>query len=200
MANTLHLAQDADADALLTQDPLALLVGMALDQQFPMERAFRGPFVIRERLRAFDAATLAEHPDLRSVFAVPPVVHRFPGSMATRVQELCRHIVAEYDGDAAQIWTGVKSGGELLARLEALPGFGNQKARIFLALLGKQYAVRPKGWREAAGPYADAGSFRSIADVKGPDSLLKVRAYKQAMKAEAAEKAEKAAEKKTAKV
>src|SRR5881409_1752783 len=125
MAKTLHLAQDADADALLTEDALALLVGMALDQQFPMERAFRGPFVIRERIGAFDAATLAEHPDLRSVFAVPPVVHRFPGSMATRVQELCRHIVADYDGDATQIWKGVKSADELLKRLEALPGFGN---------------------------------------------------------------------------
>src|SRR4051794_5862128 len=122
MAKTLHLAQDAAADELLTQDPLALLVGMALDQQFPMERAFRGPLVIRERLGTFDAVTLAEHPDLRSVFAIPPVVHRFPGSMATRVQELCRHIVAEYDGDAEQIWNSVKNGDELLARLEALPG------------------------------------------------------------------------------
>jgi uncharacterized HhH-GPD family protein len=181
----LKLAQDPAADELLTKDPLALLIGMALDQQFPMERAFRGPLVMRERLGAFDTATIAEHPDLKAVFAVPPVVHRFPGSMATRVQELCRHLVEHYDGDAARVWKGVKTGEEVLARLEALPGFGKQKARIFLALLGKQYGVRPAGWREAAGAYGEDGSFRSIADVTGPDSLLKVRAYKQAMKAEA---------------
>ena len=181
----LHLAQDPGADELLTKDPLALLIGMALDQQFPMERAFRGPYVMRERIGAFDTATIAGHPDLKAVFAVPPVVHRFPGSMATRVQELCRHLLEHYDGDAAGIWKGVKDAGEVLARLEALPGFGKQKARIFLALLGKQYGVRPAGWREAAGAYGEEGSFRSIADVTGPDSLLKVRAYKQAMKAEA---------------
>jgi uncharacterized HhH-GPD family protein len=182
---TLQLAQDKDADELLTKDPLALLVGMALDQQFPMERAFRGPHVIRERIGAFDAQTLADHPDLKSVFAIPPVVHRFPGSMATRVQELCRHLVEQYDGDATKIWKGVKDAGEVLRRLEALPGFGKQKARIFLALLGKQYGVRPSGWREAAGAYGEEGSFRSIADVTSPETLLKVRAYKQAMKAEA---------------
>jgi uncharacterized HhH-GPD family protein len=181
----LHLAQDPAADELLTKDPLALLIGMALDQQFPMERAFRGPYVMRERMGAFDTSTIANHPDLKAVFAVPPVVHRFPGSMATRVQELCRHLLEQYDGDPARIWKGVKDAGEVLARLEALPGFGKQKARIFLALLGKQYGVRPTGWREAAGAYGEEGSFRSIADVTGPDSLLKVRSYKQAMKAEA---------------
>jgi uncharacterized HhH-GPD family protein len=181
----LHLAQDPAADELLTKDPLALLIGMALDQQFPMERAFRGPYVMRERMGAFDTSTIANHPDLKAVFAVPPVVHRFPGSMATRVQELCRHLLEQYDGDPARIWKGVKDAGEVLARLEALPGFGKQKARIFLALLGKQYGVRATGWREAAGAYGEEGSFRSIADVTGPDSLLKVRSYKQAMKAEA---------------
>jgi uncharacterized HhH-GPD family protein len=179
---TLHLAQDPDADALLTEDALALLVGMALDQQFPMERAFRGPHVIRERIGAFDAKTLAEHPDLKAVFAQPPVVHRFPGSMATRVQDLCRHIVDDYDGKAEQIWKGVKTADELLTRLEALPGFGTQKAKIFLALLGKQRGVRPKGWRETAGAYGEDGSFRSIADVRSPETLLKVRAYKQEQK------------------
>lgn len=182
---TLHLSQDPDADALLTEDALALLVGMALDQQFPMERAFRGPHVIRERLGAFDAQLLAEHPDLKAVFAQPPVVHRFPGSMATRVQELCRHIMDTYDGDAEQIWKGVKTADELLERLEALPGFGNQKARIFLALLGKQRGVRPRGWREAAGAYGEDGNFRSIADVRSPETLRKVRAYKQSVKAAA---------------
>jgi uncharacterized HhH-GPD family protein len=178
----LHLSQDPDADALLTEDALALLVGMALDQQFPMERAFRGPHVIRERIGAFDAQTLADHPDLKAAFAQPPVVHRFPGSMATRVQELCRHLVEHYDGDAEKIWKGVKSAEELLQRLEALPGFGTQKAQIFLALLGKQRGVRPKGWRDAAGAYGEDGSFRSIADVKSPETLLKVRAYKQEQK------------------
>jgi uncharacterized HhH-GPD family protein len=184
-AKQLHLALDTDADALLTEDPLALLIGMALDQQFPMERAFRGPYVLLQRLGAFDAAAIAAAPNLAELFAIPPVIHRFPGSMATRVQELCRMLVAEYDGDAERIWKGVATGEEVLSRLEALPGFGKQKARIFLALLGKQRAVRPKGWREAAGSYGEDGSYRSIADVTGPESLQKVRAYKQSMKAAA---------------
>ncbi|MBK5308204.1 MAG: Fe-S cluster assembly protein HesB [Frankiaceae bacterium] len=184
-AKQVHLAQDADADALLSADPLALLVGMALDQQFPMERAFRGPHVMKQRMGAFDAATIAERADLRDVFAIPPVVHRFPGSMSQRVQELCRHIVDQYDGDAERLWNDVKTGDELLNRLQALPGFGKQKAQIFLALLGKQRGVRPKGWRGAAGAYGEDGSFRSIADVTSPESLLKVRAYKQEMKAAA---------------
>jgi uncharacterized HhH-GPD family protein len=183
----LHLSQDPDADALLTEDALALLVGMALDQQFPMERAFRGPYVIRERIGAFDAQTLAEHPDLKAVFAQPPVVHRFPGSMAGRVQELCRHIVEQYDGSTERIWTGVQTADELLARLEALPGFGKQKAQIFLALLGKQRGVRPRGWRETAGAYGEDRPFRSIADVRSPETLQKVRAYKQSVKAAAKE-------------
>ena len=182
----LHLSQDPDADALLTEDPLALLMGMLLDQQIPMEKAFRGPHVLQERLGRLDATAIAEHPDLAAVFATVPAIHRFPGSMAGRVQELCRHLVAEYDGDAERVWSGVKSGAELLARLEALPGFGKQKAQIFLALLGKQRGVRPKGWREAAGAYGEDG-FRSVADVTSPDTLLKVRAYKQAMKAAAKE-------------
>lgn len=184
-AKQVHLAQDADADALLTRDPLALVIGMALDQQFPMERAFRGPYVMKQRMGAFDAETIAARTDLKEVFAVPPVVHRFPGSMSTRVQELCRHIVDQYDGDAERIWADAKTGDQLLTRLQALPGFGKQKAQIFLALLGKQRGVRPKGWREAAGPYGEDGSFRSIADVTGPESLLKVRAYKQSVKAAA---------------
>jgi uncharacterized HhH-GPD family protein len=189
MAKTLHLAQDAEADALLTADPLALLIGMALDQQFAMERAFRGPHLMQQRLGAFDAATIAQHPDLKAVFATPPVVHRFPGSMAGRVQELCRYLVQEYDGDAARIWADAKTGDEVIARLVALPGFGKQKAQIFTALLGKQYGVRPKGWREAAGAYGEDGSFRSIADVTSPETLLKVREFKQSVKAAAKEAA-----------
>jgi uncharacterized HhH-GPD family protein len=185
MAKPLHLAQDAAADALLTEDPLALLMGMLLDQQIPMEKAFRGPQVLHERLGRLDAATIADHQDLGALFATPPAIHRFPGSMAGRVQELCRVLVQEYDGDAAQVWSGVRTGEELRARLEALPGFGRQKAQIFLALLGKQRGVRPKGWREAAGGYGEDKVFRSVADVTSPATLLKVRAYKQAMKAEA---------------
>jgi len=187
-SSQLHLSGDPEADALLSRDPLALLVGMLLDQQIPMEKAFRGPQVLAERLGSLDAATIAEHPDLAAVFATVPAIHRFPGSMAGRVQELCRHLVAVYDGDAAQVWTGAKTGADLLTRLEALPGFGKQKAQIFLALLGKQRGVRPKGWREAAGAYGEDG-FRSIADVTGPEALLKVRAYKQEKKAAAKAKA-----------
>jgi uncharacterized HhH-GPD family protein len=181
----LHLSQDPAADALLTEDPLALLIGMQLDQQFAMDRAFRGPYVLLQRLGSLEASTIATRADLKELFATPPVIHRFPGSMAGRVQDLCRHIVDEYDGDAERLWKEAKTGDEVLARLQALPGFGKQKAQIFLALLGKQYGVRPKGWREAAGAYGEDGSFRSIADVTGPDALLKVRAYKQSVKAAA---------------
>jgi uncharacterized HhH-GPD family protein len=181
----LHLSQDPAADALLTEDPLALLIGMQLDQQFAMDRAFRGPYVLLQRLGSLEASTIATRADLKELFATPPVIHRFPGSMAGRVQDLCRHIVDEYDGDAERLWKEPKTGEEVLARLQALPGFGKQKAQIFLALLGKQYGVRPKGWREAAGAYGEDGSFRSIADVTGPDALLKVRAYKQSVKAAA---------------
>jgi uncharacterized HhH-GPD family protein len=181
----LHLSQDAAADALLTEDPLALLIGMQLDQQFAMDRAFRGPYVLLQRLGSLDPSTIATRADLKDLFATPPVIHRFPGSMAGRVQDLCRHIVEEYDGDVERLWKEPKTGEEVLTRLQALPGFGKQKAQIFLALLGKQYGVRPKGWREAAGAYGEDGSFRSIADVTGPDALLKVRAYKQSVKAAA---------------
>ena len=186
----LHLSQDPDADALLDQDPLALLMGMLLDQQIPMEKAFRGPFDLMRRLgRDLDAADLAARTDLDAIFATPPAIHRFPGSMAGRVQELCRHLVAHHDGRAENVWEGVGTGVELLARLKALPGFGEQKARIFLALLGKQRGVTPKGWREAAGAYGEEGAHRSVADVTSKDSLLQVRAYKQEMKRAAKAKA-----------
>ena len=182
----LHLAQDADADALLTRDPLALLMGMLLDQQIPMEKAFKGPAVLRERLGVeLDARVIADRADVPELFAVTPAIHRFPASMAGRVQELCRFLVEQYDGDAAAIWTEVDTGAEVLRRLKELPGFGDQKARIFLALLGKQLGVQPEGWREAAGAYGEPGATRSVADVTGPESLLRVRATKQAVKAEA---------------
>ncbi len=183
---TLHLAQDPDADALLSRDPLALLLGMLLDQQNPMEKAFRGPQVLRERLgRDLDAGDLAAGKDLADVFSTPPAIHRFPGSMAGRVQELCRALVEHYDGSATAVWEGVADGAELLRRLQALPGFGKQKAQIFLALLGKQYGVQPPGWREAAGLYGEDGALRSVADVTRPETLQSVRAYKRSVKAAA---------------
>jgi uncharacterized HhH-GPD family protein len=186
-AKKLCLAQDPDADALLTRDPLALLIGMVLDQQIPLEWAFKGPLHLTQRLdRDLDATDIARlDPEaFAKAFATPPALHRFPGSMAGRVQEMCRVIVEEYDGEPAGIWTGVSSGAELLKRIEALPGFGKQKAKIFLALLGKQMGVRPKGWREAAGEFGEDGSRKSVADITNEKTLGQVREYKKAMKAE----------------
>jgi uncharacterized HhH-GPD family protein len=188
----LCLAQDPDADALLSDSPLALLIGLVLDQQIPLEWAFTGPLTLTRRLgRSLDAADLAgRDPEaLAKIFAMPPALHRFPGSMAGRVQQLCRVIVEEYDGDAAGVWAGVRDGHTLLKRIEALPGFGVQKAKITLALLGKQYGVRPKGWREAAGDFGVAGSYKSVADIKDARSLAKVRAFKKEMKAASKAKA-----------
>jgi uncharacterized HhH-GPD family protein len=185
---TLCLAQDADADRLLTDSALALLIGMVLDQQIPLEWAFKGPLNLADRLgRDLDAADIAARdPEaLAAVFATPPAIHRFPGSMAGRVQQMCQTIVDEYGGDPEAVWAGVGSGDELLKRIEALPGFGKQKAKIFLALLGKQLAVRPKGWREAAGEFGEAGSHKSVADITDGKTLAKVRDYKKSMKAQA---------------
>jgi len=183
----LRIAQDEEADRLLTRSPLALLLGMALDQQIPMEKAFRGPAVLAERLGGLDAAQIAGMPEeaFAAVMAQPPAVHRFPGSMGKRLQALCAALVEGYGGRADAVWEGVEDGRELLRRLEALPGFGRQKAQIFLALLGKQRGVTPPGWREAAGAYGEDGALRSVADVTGPETLLEVRAYKQSVKAAA---------------
>jgi uncharacterized HhH-GPD family protein len=184
-----HLTQVPEADAFLSKDPLALLTGMLLDQQFPMERAFAAPYTLAERLGVseLDATEIAAHdPDaFATLFAGPPALHRFPGAMAARVQALARIVRDEYGGDAAALWQTAGSGSELLARVRKLPGFGEQKAKIFVALLGKQYGVELGGWREAAGPYGLDGSFRSVADVTGPDSLLKVREFKKQAKAAA---------------
>lgn len=192
MARTLVIAQDKAADALLAKDPLALLTGMLLDQQFPMERAFAGPHLIAERMGVdrLDAAQIATYdPDkFNALMTGPPAVHRFPGSMGQRIQDLCRLLVDEYRGDAAKVWKGVRDGTELCKRIEALPGFGAQKAKIFVALLAKQYGGAPKGWEAAAGDYALDG-HRSVADVTSAESLAKVRAYKQEMKAAAKAKA-----------
>ena len=180
---TLRITGDPAADAVL-DDPFALLVGMLLDQQFPMERAFAGPAKIRERFGSLDPAVIAatDPQEFAALCAEPPAVHRYPGSMASRIQALAGHVVATYAGDAAALWRTAPTGAELLSRLRALPGFGDAKARIFVALLGKQLCVRPPGWREAAGDYA-ADGHRSVADVVDQESLAKVREHKQRMKA-----------------
>ncbi|MFI8832763.1 HhH-GPD-type base excision DNA repair protein [Streptomyces afghaniensis] len=194
---TLHLAQDPEADALLGRSPLAALVGMLLDQQIPMEWAFKGPATIAQRLGTddLDAHEIAAHdPEaFAALLSQKPAVHRYPGSMAKRIQQLCQYLVEHYDGDAEAVWKDAATGKELLKRLAELPGFGKQKAQIFLALLGKQLGVQPTGWREAAGSYGEPKSFRSVADITGPESLAKVRAHKQEMKAAA--KAAKATDK-----
>ncbi|WP_441251491.1 HhH-GPD-type base excision DNA repair protein [Kitasatospora sp. McL0602] len=189
MDHTIRLAQQPEADELLGRSPLAALVGMLLDQQVPMEKAFTGPYTVAQRLGRddLDAHEIAGYdPEaFAALFAEKPAVHRYPGSMAKRVQQLCQELVDHYDGDAAAVWRDAPTGAELLARLNALPGFGKQKAQIFLALLGKQYDVRPDGWREAAGLYGEQGCFRSVADITGPESLSEVRSFKQAAKQEA---------------
>lgn len=186
---TLHLAQDPEADELLGRSPLAALVGMLLDQQVPMEWAFKGPRTIADRLGADDLDAheiAAQDPEaFGALLSEKPAVHRYPGSMAKRIQQLCQYLVEHYDGNAELVWKGVADGRELLRRLQELPGFGRQKAQIFLALLGKQLGVRPEGWQEAAGAYGEAESFRSVADITGPESLARVRAHKQEMKAAA---------------
>ncbi|HUR22932.1 MAG TPA: HhH-GPD-type base excision DNA repair protein [Acidimicrobiales bacterium] len=184
----MSLSQDPAADKLLSTDPLALLIGMVLDQQVPLEWAFKAPLLLEERLgRSLDAAELAsmDPEELTELFCRRPALHRFPAANAKRVQALCRIIVDEYAGRADRIWKKAADGAELLRRVKALPGFGEQKARIFVALLGKQLGVQPPGWEKAAGDYGRAGSFISIADIDGPESLARVRRYKQQKKAAA---------------
>jgi uncharacterized HhH-GPD family protein len=182
----LYLAQEPAADVMLREQPLALLIGMLLDQQIPLEKAFVGPYRLAERLGVahLDAATIADHDpvDFAAIFAKPPAIHRFPGSMAERTQKLCRAIADTYGNDAVSVWSGVTDARQLLKRVEALPGFGKQKAQIFVALLGKQFDVHPAGWQEIAGAYGEDGSFRSVADIVDPSSLSRVREYKKQMK------------------
>jgi uncharacterized HhH-GPD family protein len=182
---TLTLTGDAEADALLSDNPFALLVGMLLDQQIAMEVAFAGPARLAERIDGpLTPETIAamDPDELQAHFRTKPALHRYPGSMAARVQALAVHLVEEHGGDAAAVWDGAATGAELKRRVAALPGFGDQKARIFVALLGKQCGVTPEGWREAAGDYGREG-HRSIADVTDAASLAEVRAWKQAAKA-----------------
>src|SRR5579872_425119 len=184
----LHLSGDADADKLLSEDPLALLIGMVLDQQVPLERAFSSPRDLKDRLGGdLDASEIADmDPDrLVAVFSERPALHRFPAANAKRVQDMCRILVDEYEGSASNVWSTASTGDELLKRVRALPGFGEQKARLFVALLAKQLGVRPKGWESAAGKFGEKGSFLSVADITDGASLGKVRAYKQQMKAAA---------------
>ena len=187
MSVQLTIAQDPTADRVLSEDPFALLVGMLLDQQYPMEHAFAGPSKILARFGSLDPGRIAAaDPDaFAHLCATPPAIHRYGRSMARRVQALAALVGESYGGDAAAIWTTADSAAELISRLKALPGFGDQKARIFAALLGKQLGVRPEGWREAIGPYADEGSYRSVADVVDAESLQKVRAFKKEQKAAA---------------
>ena len=185
----LWLAQEEAADELLDRDPLALLTGMLLDQQIPLEKAFKGPQVLAERMDVdrLDAAAIAGYdPEaFAKLFATVPAIHRFPGSMAERTQKLAHAIAQEYDGDASRVWSEAKDAKDLFKRLSALPGFGKQKAQIFVALLGKQFDVQPEGWREVAGDYGKEGSLRSVADIVDQESLLKVRDFKKQMKAAA---------------
>lgn len=181
----IRLSQRADADLLLSENPFALLVGMVLDQQIPLERAFAGPAIIAERIGGDLSPEVIAHydpEDFAEILARKPAVHRYPASMAKRIRQLAAFIVEHYDGITEGIWNGVVDGQELLRRLVALPGFGRQKGQIFLALLGKQAGVRPAGWREAAGPYGEEGVYRSVADVIDDDSLVRVREAKRAAK------------------
>lgn len=182
---TLAVTGDHDADQLLLDDPFALLLAMMLDQQVPMEWAFKSPSRLKERIPdEFSAAGLAEmDPEkAEAAFKEKPALHRFPGSMARRAQELARHIVDHYDGDAGRVWTEAATGPELLKRLKALPGYGDEKAKIFLAVLAKRFDVTPEGWETAAAPFSDP-TPRTVADIDSPEALAEVRAWKKAQKA-----------------
>ena len=182
---TLAVTGDPVADQLVLDDPFSLLLAMMLDQQIPMEWAFKGPARLAERLRdRYSVTSIAEmDPDeLQAAFKEKPALHRFPGSMAKRCGELARYIVENYDGDAGAIWADVRSGKALYDRLRDLPGYGDEKAMIFVAILAKRFGVAPQGWKAAAGPFADRHP-RSVADIDGPDALAEVRIWKKNQKA-----------------
>ncbi|HEY3530876.1 MAG TPA: HhH-GPD-type base excision DNA repair protein [Nocardioides sp.] len=183
---SIHITGDPHADQVLSDSPFALLVGMMLDQQYPMEHAFRGPAKVLERFGNIEpgAIAAADPAEFKALCSTPPAIHRFPGSMAERLQTLAAIVTEKYDGHAERLWTEATSGADLLKRLMELPGFGKQKAQIFTALLAKQLDVRPDGWEQAVGDYALDG-YRSVADVTDPASLQKVRDHKQQQKAQA---------------
>ena len=189
-----HITGEPDCDAVLDTYPFAILAGMMLDQQYPMEHAFRGPAKVLERFGTLDPAAIAhaDPEEFAALCATPPAIHRYPGSMATRLQALAAIVVEQYDGRADLLWTEADSGAELMRRMLALPGFGKQKAQIFVALLAKQLGVRPDGWERAVGAYAEEG-YRSVADVVDPASLQRVRDFKKSAKAAKAAQAAQAA-------
>jgi uncharacterized HhH-GPD family protein len=191
MIETFYITGDPDADQLLHDDPLALLLGMLFDQQVPMEWAFASPAKLKERLGGLDANAIAamDQEAFVSICCEKPAIHRFPGSMGKRAHELCQVLSEEYDGDTAAIWNGVDSGAEVLKRLKALPGFGDEKAKIFLAVLAKRMGVTPAGWEEAAAPFSD-DNRRTVADADTPEHLQEVRAWKKMMKAQKKGKAD----------
>ena len=189
---TMPVTSNPDANKLLVTDPLALLIGMLLDQQVPMEWAFLGPYTLQERLGGtLDAAAIAamDPEDLVAVFVAKPALHRYPAAMARRTHELCQHLVDTYDGDAGKVWRGVRTGDELYRRLRALPGYGDEKAKIFMAILAKRLGKKPKGWEEAAAPFSDA-TPRSVADVASAETLAQVREFKQLKKKQGKGKAD----------
>lgn len=184
-SGTLAVTGDGAADSLVNNDPLALLLAMLLDQQIPMEWAFKSPVRLAERLGGeLDAGHIAtmDPADLEAAFCAKPALHRFPAAMARRAHELCRHLAEQYDGDAGAVWATAPSGQELYDRIRALPGYGDEKSMIFLAILAKRFAVRPTGWDGYAGPFAD-DTPRSVADIDGPEALARVRAWKKEQKA-----------------
>ena len=192
MQGDLYITGDPESDALLNTDPLALLIGMLLDQQVPMEWAFGAPPKLKERLGGeIDAAHIASMPveELELVFKGPPALHRFPGSMAKRTHQVCQHLVEHHGGRAEDLWEGAADAQDLFRRLTALPGYGKEKAKIFMAMLAKRFGIQPTGWEEVAAPFSDA-ERRSIADVESPETLLQVRAWKKAMKAQGKSKDE----------
>jgi uncharacterized HhH-GPD family protein len=192
MPGTLYITGDKAADGLLNENGTALLLGMLLDQQVPMEWAFTGPATLRQRLGHLDARRIAAT-DVDAFVAVcadKPAIHRFPGSMGRRIHQLCTVLTDEYDAEAANVWRDVDSGAELYRRLRALPGYGEEKSRIFVAILAKTQGVRPDGWQQAAGKFGDDVP-RSVADIDGPESLAKVREWKKAQKAAKRDKQDK---------
>jgi uncharacterized HhH-GPD family protein len=191
MVASLPITGEPDADRLLAQDPLALMLGMLLDQQVPMEWAFKAPFTLRSRLGGLDATAIAamEPGEVEAAFSAKPALHRFPGSMAKRAHALCQVLVDDYGGDAAGVWRDAATGDELAARLQALPGFGAEKSKIFMALLAKRFGVKPPGWEQAATPFSDSVP-RSVADIDSPESLARVREWKRAQKAAGRSKAD----------
>jgi uncharacterized HhH-GPD family protein len=186
IAPTLPVTGDPAADRLLVEDPLALLIGMLLDQQVPIEWAFSAPLKLCERLGGrLDAHAVAamDLGDLEVAFSGPPALHRYPAAMAKRTQQLCHHLVEEHGGDAAAVWTGVESGEELFGRVRALPGYGIEKAKIFTALLAKRFGIRPPGWEVPSAPFSD-GNPRSVADVDSPGALVRIREFRAGLKAQ----------------